>query len=215
MGLADGSGAPAADPLPSGRRRGSPPGELLVLAGLAVALALLVKTFLLQVFYIPSGSMEPTLAEGDRVLVDKLGYRLGTIARGDVVVFDGKGFFGPGATGDSDFVKRVVGVAGDRVTCCDPARRLLVNGVAVDEPYLHPDGPPSELAFDVKVPPGRLWLLGDHRSRSADSRAHLGDPGGGMVPAERVVGRAFVVVWPWGRAGFLADPEPAAPVAAH
>ncbi|MDP9397019.1 MAG: signal peptidase I [Actinomycetota bacterium] len=196
-------------PVPSGaaRRRSSSLRELPVLALVAVVLAALVKTFLLQVFFIPSGSMEPTLANGDRVLVDKVGYRLAAVSRGDVVVFDGAGYFGTTAAGDHEYVKRVLGVAGDRVTCCDSPGRVLINGTPLEEPYLHPDGPPSELAFDVEVPAGRVWLLGDHRSRSADSRSHLGDPGGGMVPTDRVVGRVVGVIWPLGRARLLEDPE--------
>lgn len=188
------------------RRRRSSLRELPILALVAVVLAALVKTFLLQVFFIPSGSMEPTLADGDRVLVDKVGHRLGAVSRGDVVVFDGAGYFGTTAAGDHEYVKRVLGVAGDRVTCCDPAGQVLVNGTPLEEPYLHADGPPSELAFDVEVPAGRVWLLGDHRSRSADSRSRLGDPGGGMVPTDRVVGRVAGVIWPLGRARLLEDP---------
>ena len=204
-----------------GRRRArSLVAELPVLVVLALGLALLVKTFVVQAFYIPSGSMEPTLQVGDRVLVDKLSYRFGEIERGDVIVFDGldsfatttstsstassggsslgraAAAFGLAPGGGRDFIKRVVGLPGDRVTCCDPQGRLLVNNAPLDEAYIHPGDTPSDLAFDVEVPPGRLWVMGDHRSRSADSRAHLGDPGGGTVPVERVVGRAFVVVWP-------------------
>ncbi len=198
----------------------------------AFLVAFLVKTFLVQAFYIPSGSMEETLAVGDRVLVNKVVYRLRPVERGDIIVFDGTGSFiqgepvepdvgpigivirslgeivGLAPPGDRDFIKRVIGVGGDRVVCCDEDGRITVNGIALNETeYLYPGNPPSRQTFDVLVPEGRLWVLGDHRSASADSRAHLGDPGGGMVPVERVIGRAFAVVWPLDRLQFLPIPE--------
>jgi len=204
--------------------------EIPILAVVAIVLALLVKTFLLQAFSIPSGSMENTLLVGDRILVEKVGYRIGDIARGDVVVFDGADSFTPeislakaqgpidsalrwigqtlGLQADErDFVKRVIGVGGDRVQCCDASGRLTVNGVPLDEPYLFPGDVPSRDRFDVVVPAGKLWVMGDHRSISQDSRAHLGDPGGGFVPEDRVIGRAFAVVWPAGRFEGLGRPE--------
>ena len=103
-------------------------------------------------------------------------------------------------------MKRVIGVGGDRVQCCDASGRLTVNGVPLDEPYLYPGDVPSRDAFDVVVPAGKLWVMGDHRSISQDSRAHLGDPGGGFVPEDRVIGRAFAVVWPFGRFEGLGRP---------
>ena len=203
---------------------------MLVLLTLVVAA--LVRTFLVQPFYIPSGSMENTLQVGDRVLVDKLSYRFGDISRGDIVVFNGLDSFTPevdvdeppnallrglrsvGAAlglappGETDFIKRVVGLPGDRVRCCDAQDRVTVNGQPLDESaYLYAGDQPSDSPFDVVVPPGRLWVMGDHRAASADSRAHTGDPGGGTVPEDKVIGRAFSVVWPLDRLTGLGVPE--------
>ena len=148
----------------------------------------------------------------------------GEVRHGDVVVFDGTGVFGPAAArsssplaqagrgaaallgvpvGDQDYVKRVVGLPGERVACCDAAGRITVDGKPLVEPYLGGSGPASATPFDVVVPPGRLWVMGDDRGDSADSRSHLGDPGGGTVPVERVVGRVVGIYWPVGRAGGL------------
>ncbi|MFF3908570.1 signal peptidase I [Streptomyces sp. NPDC001848] len=175
----------AADWLPGGR---------ITLTALACLLFLLtLGTFVTQPFDIPSGSMERGLRIGDRVLVNKLAYRFGSKPqRGDIVVFDGTGYFG-----NADYVKRVVGVGGDHVVCCDKEGRLEVNGRSVDESsFLYPGNSPSDVSFDVVVPDGTLFVLGDHRSRSSDSRDHLGSPGGGMVPVGAVIGRADWVVWP-------------------
>ncbi|SHM68752.1 signal peptidase I [Actinacidiphila paucisporea] len=188
---------------------------LVALAG--VAALLLVSTFVMQPFQVPSGSMEGTLRIGDRVLVDKLAYRFGGAPRrGDVIVFDGDGSFTQ--SGGTDFVKRVIGTGGDRVTCCDARGRLMVNGHPLDETYLYPGDTPSRVPFDIVVPDGRLWVMGDHRDDSRDSRDHLGDPGGGTVPVGRVIGRAEWIGWPvghWTRlrrpATFAAVPAPAGP----
>jgi signal peptidase I len=161
---------------------------LLVLVGV-----LLLNLFVARPFEIPSGSMEPALRIGDRVLVNKLAYRFDAgPRRGDVVVFDGTGYFG-----DADYIKRVVGVGGDHVVCCDKEGRIQVNGRSVDEStFLVPGDSASTVRFDVVVPDGTLFVLGDHRSDSSDSRDHLGSPGGGMVPVDDVIGRADWIVWP-------------------
>jgi signal peptidase I len=169
----------------------------ILLAAAGVAALLLVSTFVMQPFQVPSGSMEGTLRIGDRVLVDKLAYDFGgTPGRGDVIVFDGKDSFTT-ASG-TDYVKRVIGVGGDRVTCCDSRGRVTVNGRPLDETYLYPGDTPSRVPFDIVVPDGKLWVMGDHRDVSRDSRDHLGDPGGGSVPVGRVIGRVDWIAWPVG-----------------
>ncbi|MFF4601231.1 signal peptidase I [Streptomyces sp. NPDC001339] len=193
----------------------------VALLALCLAFLLLLSAFVAQPFLIPSSSMENTLQIGDRVLVNKLAYRFGTEpARGDVVVFDGTGSFvhreqgenpvtgllrGAGAAlglarpAGTDYVKRVIGIGGDHVACCDKRGRIEVNGEPVDEGYLHPGDAPSSADFDIVVPEGKLWVMGDHRSRSRDSRDHLGDPGGGTVPVDKVIGRADLITWPVSR----------------
>ncbi|NAZ87353.1 signal peptidase I [Kineococcus indalonis] len=197
------------------RGRPAPRGTRAV-AVLAVALlvALVLRSTVVQTFSIPSDSMSPTLEPGQRVLVWRVGAQ--DVHRGDVVVFDGSGTFvdappaprGParlgaalGAVlgfhpGESDFVKRVVGLPGERITCCDAQGRLTVDGQPLEEPHVHPGDAPSDVRFDIEVPPGRLWVMGDHRSQSVDSRSHLGSPGGGTIALEDVVGRVVAVSWP-------------------
>lgn len=199
--------------------------RLGALGAACAVFVLLFSTFVVQPFLIPSGSMESTLRVGDRVLVNKLAYRFGSVPRrGDVVVFDGTGSFVQEGTGENpvtallrgaaaslglagpaetDFVKRVVGVGGDRVVCCDARGRIEVNGRPLDEEYLFPGDAASRVPFDIVVPDGTLWMMGDHRSRSRDSRDHLGEPGGGMVPVDRVIGRVDWFGWPLGRVGSL------------
>jgi signal peptidase I len=195
---------------------------------IAFAISGLVRSLWLDVYYVPSESMEPVLEGGDRILVSKTDFHAAPIRRGDIVVFDGRGTFAPlnsgrgpladavlaagqwlGLTGsDTTYVKRVVGLPGDAVACCDPDGHVTVNGEALDEPYVYHGDAPSSQAFSVIVPEGRIWLLGDHRSLSADSRSLLGAPGGGMVPVDRVIGRPVQIVWPLDR--FTAIPRPPA-----
>ena len=172
-----------------------PGGRITLTLLLCLLFLLLLSKFVVQPFQIPSGSMENRLRVGDRVLVNKLAYRFDAEPRrGDVVVFDGTGYFG-----DADYIKRVVGVGGDHVVCCDKEGWIEVNGRSVDEStFLYPGDSPSTVPFDVVVPQSALFVLGDHRSRSRDSRDHLGSPGGGMIPVDGVIGRADWIVWPAG-----------------
>jgi signal peptidase I len=219
-------------PAKSGKeKKGSFWRELPVLVVVALVLAIVIKTFVIQAFYIPSESMEDTLLTNDRVLVNKLVYHTRDIERGDIVVFSGVDSWDPEVTleapsnpvsgffrwvgtafgvvpGEKDYIKRVIGVPGDTVKCCDSKGRVTVNGTPLDEKgYLYPGDVPSQKFFEVKVPAGRLWVMGDHRSVSLDSRAHQGDPGGGTIPQDQVVGRAFVIVWPFSRATTLPIPD--------
>ena len=212
----------SASPGPTGRRarqRKQLPvwQEMLLLLGLALVLAVVIKAAFMQAFYIPSGSMNDTLVLDDRILVQKVTYWRGEPERGDIVVFsDPGGWLGPGEVRTADnpvskgletfglyptgghLVKRVIGVGGDRVVCCDQQGRISVNGVPLlEESYLAAGEKPSLIRFDVEVGDGYLWVQGDNRSNSADSRVHLGDPGGGFIPVEDVVGKVFMVVWPW------------------
>lgn len=201
------------------RRKRSLLREIPLIVVVALAITLLLQTFLVQVFSIPSGSMETTIAIGDRVVVDKLSPWFGSKPqRGDVVVFNDPDNWlkddpvpnsGPvlGAVkgaftfvgllpSDRDLIKRVIGVPGDVVACCDSRGRLTVNGKPLDEPYVYAGNPASRINFKVTVPAGKLWVMGDHRDVSADSRYHMTDATGGFVPEKDVVGRAVAVIWP-------------------
>ncbi|MCK9894637.1 signal peptidase I, partial [Frankia sp. AgB32] len=209
----------------SGQRgRGSFLRELPVLVLVAFLLALLIKALLVQAFWIPSESMERTLLINDRVLVNKVVYHFRDVHRGEIVVFNGKGtgfdhaesivpkptnvvsrfirgaqgLLGLGAPSETDFIKRVIAVGGDTVTCCDAEGRVSVNGHPLDEPYVYQND--YQRFGPVKVPKGYLWVMGDHRGASSDARAN------GPIPQSKVVGRAFVRVWPLSRFGFLGVP---------
>jgi signal peptidase I len=213
--------------------------ELPVLIIIALVIALLIKSFVVQAFYIPSPSMEQTLDVGDKVLVNKLVYHFRSIQPGDIVVFNGEGSWNPlppaskassdplarlydrailplfrsiiglfgTAPGQEDYIKRVIGVPGDHVACCTAAGLVTVNGVPLREKsYLFPGNVPSTSHFSITVPPGRLWVMGDHRFVSFDSRGHVSYPGGGTAPESQVVGRAFMIVWPPSRWRILPIP---------
>jgi signal peptidase I len=202
--------------------------ETILLLGLALVLALVIKSLFVQAFYIPSPSMEPLFIKNDRILVQKVSYWGGSSpSRGDIVVFKDPGGWlneadtttpqGPVTklmekvglypTG-GHLVKRVIGIGGDRVVCCDAKGRITVNGKALNEKAYLPKGTaPSQLKFDRTVPKDHLWMMGDNRSFSFDSRGHMGDPGGGNVSEELVVGKVFTLIWPWKRAEFIHRPS--------
>jgi signal peptidase I len=214
----------------SKKRRMSGWRELPILIVVALTIALVIKSFVVQAFWIPSSSMEDTLmAPSDRVLVSKLVYHFRSIQPGDIIVFNGDGSWNPnpppgkppsnivvrayddtlgwlfhqigglfGTPADEvDFIKRVIGTPGDRVACCNAQGLVTVNGVPLHESsYLYPGAAPSQIRFNIVVPPGRLWVMGDNRQISDDSRLRMSDPGGGTIPENMVIGRAFVVAWP-------------------
>ncbi|MCA2215162.1 signal peptidase I [Wangella sp. NEAU-J3] len=209
--------------------------ELPLLLVVAFCLAVLIRTFLVQAFFIPSGSMENTLLIGDRVLVNKVVYDMRDPLRGEIVVFRGTDNWAPeevepvsqafaaklGRTvgdlvgvsrpGERDFIKRVIGLPGDKVSCCDAQGRILVNGEPIDEPYVEEnsplDAPPnprqctSRQFAEVTVPAREMFVMGDHRLVSQDARCQ------GPVPIDNVIGRAFVIVWPSNRFSGLSVPE--------
>ena len=209
------------------RRKGSLLQEFPILVLVALVVSLFIKTFLVQFFYIPSGSMENTLQIQDRVAVNKLPFLSKQISRGDVIVFRDPAKWLPfyGDTSGNKIiaeaksvlvavgvlpnpakqylVKRVIGIAGDRVVCCTKAGLIEVNGTAITEPYIFKGNAPSDMKFDITVAKGKLWVMGDHRSASADSRYHQEDINKGMVPLSRVTGRVFAVIWPFKNLTYL------------
>ena len=211
--------------------------ELLTIVVAAAVLTLVVKAFVVQVYRIPSASMENTLQIGDRVLVNKLIYHFRGIARGDIVVFSGQDSWGPPATPPSSdpvlrvfddvlsdiglhssqtyYIKRVIGLPGDTVACCTDFK-VTVNGVPLNETsYIYPGNTPSAFSFKTKVPAGYVWVMGDHRGDSEDSRYHTDEPGLGAVPENQVVGRAFLVIWPPSQFRDLPIPSTFAQAALH
>jgi signal peptidase I len=222
------AGTPPRRPVRRRRRKRSFWKELPILVAVALILAVIIKSYALQAFFIPSSSMENTLNINDRVLINKLVYDFRGIHRGDIVVFDGDGSWNTGTVPSTNpfsefwsnfssmfgfghagaiYIKRVIGLPGDDVACCNAQGRVTVNGVPLNEgSYLYPGDVPSESRFNVVVQPGQLWVMGDHRSVSNDSRGHLGDPGGGTVPESAVLGRAFIIIWPPSRWRILPIP---------
>ncbi|MCI0155238.1 signal peptidase I [Leifsonia shinshuensis] len=206
--------------------------DVLVVVVIALLVAFLIKTFVVRSFYIPSGSMENTLQINDKILVNELQPSVFGLSRGDVVVFRDPGswlppsppvvrnplaqatdtaltFVGLSASDSDDhLVKRIIGLPGDHVVCCDTAGRITVNGTPIVEPYIQiPPGQKdaATLTFDVTVPSGRLWVMGDNRYNSQDSSRNQALPGHGFVPLDHVVGRAVVISWPVGRWSWLDD----------
>lgn len=207
--------------------------DLAVIFLAALVISFLVKTFLVRPFYIPSPSMSDTLEVDDRVIVSLLTPQLVQLERGDVVVFEDPDAWLPdpevaqpeGVAGSVDWfltfvglapddshgylIKRVIGLPGDHVVCCNDFGQITINGVPIDESdyiTLDQEGlPASGTDFDVTVPEGHLWVLGDNRYHSADSRAHMEQPSGGFVPVSDVVGRAIVVSWPVARWQWIDD----------
>ena len=202
--------------------------ETILLLALALLLAIIIKSLFVQAFYIPSPSMEPQFVKNDRILVQKVSYwGSASPSRGDIVVFKDPG----GWLDESDastphspvtrlmekiglyptgghLVKRVIGIGGDRIICCDAKGRITVNGHPLNEKAYLPKGtPPSQIKFDRKVPENHLWMMGDNRSFSYDSRGHMGGPGGGFVDQDLVVGKVFSLIWPAKRAEIIHRPR--------
>ncbi len=193
----------------------------------ALVLSFIIKLVFVQFFYIPSGSMQNTLAIGDRIAVNRFASHFSDIKRGEVVVFkDPDNWLGAEPISNSNglvkfikrvgvdvgllpnpstqyLIKRVIGVGGDKVVCCDKSGNLEVNGQSIKEPYIFPGNKPSDSTFSVKVPKGFIWVMGDHRGDSADSRFHTEDIHHGMVPLSDVTGRAVFTVWPLNHFKFL------------
>jgi len=202
------------------RRKGSVLREFPILVIVALAVSLVIKTFIVQFFFIPSGSMENTLQIQDRVAVNKIPFVSRNISRGDVVVFRDPANWlpEPFTAGENKvmakirtgletvgvlpnpakqyLVKRVIGVAGDHVICCAKGGKLTINGKTTDEPYIFAGNKPSEMEFNVTVPAGKIWVMGDHRGSSADSRYHQEDVNHGFVPVSKVTGRVYAIIWP-------------------
>lgn len=211
-------------------RKGSLLRELPILVILALVVSLLIKSFLVQFFYIPSGSMENTLQIKDRVAVNRVPFIGNDIRRGDVIVFRDPAGWLPEASSISGnrvtnaireglvlvgvvpnpakqyLVKRVIGVAGDKVVAKDQV--LTINGKPTKEPYIFAGNSPSDTDFNITVPEGKVWVMGDHRGASGDSRVHQDDVNNGMVPVEKITGRVVATIWPLDRIGFVSSQDP-------
>lgn len=203
--------------------------EVGIVVGAALLISLTIKTFLFQMFFIPSPSMSTTLAIGDRVVVSQLTPGLTDLKRGDIIVFKDPGNWLPPKENQPEgpwtkattsvltfvgilpndngqhLIKRIVGMPGDVVTCCDADGKIRINGEPVDEPYLRAGSMPSEVAFEIHVPKDRYWVLGDNRQQSKDSRYNMDQQGFGTVPHSEVVGRAVMIAWPAGRWTWLGN----------
>jgi signal peptidase I len=214
------------------KRKGSLLSELPILVVLALLVSLLIKSFLVQFFFIPSGSMENTLQIKDRVAVNRLPFIGNDINRGDVIVFRDPAGWLPEATIQSGnavtnairdglvlvgvvpnpakqyLVKRVIGVAGDHVVAKDQV--LTINGKPTSEPYIFAGNTPSDTDFNITVPEGKVWVMGDHRGASGDSRVHQDDVNNGMVPVEKITGKVVAKIWPLSRIGLVPSQDPLA-----
>lgn len=202
-------------------------GETAIIIVSALVLSALVRAFLVQAFYVPSASMEDTLAVSDRIIASKITTTMGGVGRGEVVVFKDPGDWlpdppppAPGWRGllqsgltfigllpsdsGSDLVKRVIGIEGDRIACCDESGRIQLNGRPLVEDYII--GPTDQVLFDVVVPAGGVFVMGDNRGNSRDSRFHL-EVDDGAVPVDDVVGRVVLVVWPLDRMATVPIPD--------
>ncbi|MFC7466331.1 signal peptidase I [Brachybacterium sp. GCM10030252] len=214
--------AASADARPSRRRRMPLWLDTVLTMAVALLIAVLVKTFLIQPFYIPSASMNPTLLQDDKILVSKLTPGVFDLHRGDAVVFEDPDNWIPGDVTDDPtprvrmmmvlslvglapdpsqdhLVKRLIGLPGDHVECEEEGGAVSVNGTELDEPYINPDTPACKAAFDVTVPDGKIWVMGDNRYASADSAYHEVQGEDGFVPEDNVTGKAEVIFWPAGR----------------
>lgn len=222
---------PETDAPQARRRKGAFLRELVIVLVVALGLSFLVKSFLIQPFSIPSASMENTLITGDRILVSKFTPQHSALHRGDVIVFSKPRTWGvdPASTslfrrvvkdgligvgvlpgGPDHLVKRIIGMPGDHVVCCNARHQLSVNGYAITEKYLPPgekssDGPNAK--FDITVPAGKVWVMGDNRADSADSRVHNADGKGidGTVPMDDITGQVVAIAWPISRIGALSS----------
>lgn len=180
---------------------------IILIPALIVAL---IRFFLIGIYVIPSGSMENTLMIGDRIVTSKLDGKITPLQRGDIIVFKDPDHWltmqQDDALGGGYLVKRLIGLPGDHVACCDATGDITINGVPITEPYVKPGDPPSLIPFNVTVTPGNLFVLGDNRSNSADSRYHLNDGNDGLVPVSDVVGVVKLVYWPFNRWKWISRP---------